>query len=189
MPRAKMSGIPVQPISSMVLPSTVLPTSPGDLRWYLKAATITSSVTRTAKNKQVSRINEKRASTFPAKLEACSGKNGSGDCTALMCSLRRRTWPGISLKLGTVIAPPKYHETDGHAQQRDHPAHADDRENRGAVTRLGRIVLVAKQQNVIHRGAYFSGRSIHQAQTNVAGWIIHTEKVARDAPIGGQKQD
>ena len=41
-----------------MLPSIVAPTSPAVFRRYLKAAKMASSVTSTAKNRQVSRINE-----------------------------------------------------------------------------------------------------------------------------------
>src|SRR5574340_404413 len=100
-----------------------------------------SKVTRTAKTRKVSKMNRKRASTLPAKLEACSGKNGSGDCTVLMCSLRRRTRPEISATLAVVFAPAENDKPDGHAKKRHNPAHADDGEDSGAVAGLRWIVL------------------------------------------------
>src|SRR5271165_6144215 len=88
---ARTRGTSVQPTSSARLPSTALPTSPSLFRLNLIAAKITSSVTNTEKNRQVSRMNENNESTLPAKLDASTGKNGSDDGTALLCSFCRQT--------------------------------------------------------------------------------------------------
>src|SRR5215813_4218752 len=112
---------------------------------------MTSSVTSTAKNSVVINTNENNASTLPAKFEACSGKTGSGDCdcTVLVCSLRRQILVR-GLARAAVFAPPENGESQSHAEQRHDPTHADDRQDRGAVPRLGRVVLIAEKQNVVH---------------------------------------
>src|ERR1700687_6079378 len=115
-------GISVHPTSSALFPSTSSPTSLSLCRRNLNAAKIISTVTSTAKNSVVIRINENNASTLPAKLDACSGKVGSGDCTALVCSLRR--YIPIQM-LVAVIAAPEDHEAQHHAEQRNHCAHPE----------------------------------------------------------------
>src|ERR1700720_80114 len=125
-------GISVHPTSSTLFPWTSSPTSISLRRRNLNAAKIISTVTRTAKNSVVIRMNENSMSTSPAKLEACSGKVGSGDCTALVCSLRRHI---LFRMVVSVIAAPENHEAQHHAEQCDHAAHADHCQNRGAVSR------------------------------------------------------
>src|SRR5208282_2691359 len=144
MTSAIIRGITVQPTSRIRLPSRVDPTWAGEVRRNLKAANIARALTSTAKNRQVSRTNRNRVSTLPAKLEACSGKNGSGDCTALVCSLRRRTRPEISAATAMMVPAAENHKTNHHAQKCCDRSHAHHGENRGAVTRLFRIVLVAE---------------------------------------------
>src|ERR1700756_3685352 len=141
-------GISVHPTSSALLPWTSSPTSFSLCRRNLNAAKIISTVTSTAKNSVVIRMNENNASTLPAKLDAWSGNVGSGDCTALVCSLRRHI---LVRMLVAVVAAPEYHEAQHHAEQRNHAAHADHGHDRGAVPRLRWVVLVTKQQQVIHR--------------------------------------
>src|ERR1700732_296859 len=115
-------GIRVQPTSSTLFPWTSSPTSFSLCRRNLNAAKIISTVTSTAKNSVVIRMKENNASTLPAKLDACSGKVGSDDCTALVCSLRRHI---LVRMLAGVLAAPENHEAQHHAEQRDHSAHAD----------------------------------------------------------------
>ena len=88
-----------------------------------------------------------------------------------------------------MFAPAENHKPDGHAEQRHDSAHADHRENRGAVAGLRGVVLVAKQQKVIDRRADFPGGGIHKTQADIAGRILDAEEVAGDAAIGRQQQD
>src|SRR5258707_6000779 len=152
-----------------MFPRSALPTSPGVFLLYFTAAKMINSVTRTEKNKQVKRINEKSVSTFPAKLDACSGKNGSGDCTALMCSLHRQILARFPGSVRPMLAAAENHNPEDHAQQRHNSAHADNGQYRGAVAGFGRVVLVTEQQNMIHRRADFPGGGVHQAEADIAG--------------------
>src|SRR5271165_4952283 len=122
----------VHPISSTRFPSTSSPTSFSLFRWNLNAAKITSTVTSTAKNSVVINMNENNASTLPAKLDASSGKNGSGDCTVLVCSLRRQILACMLVPFAPVFPAPENHETQCHAEQCHDPAHADHRQDRRA---------------------------------------------------------
>src|SRR5580704_4477056 len=182
-------GIKVQPISRNRLPCTSSPTSPGVLRRYLYIAKMQSAATNTTKKRQVSTMNENSASTLPAKLDACSGKNGSGDCTALMCSLRRNVPARTARRSGAMITPAENDETDGQTEKSGDPTHANHGKDGRAVTCLGRIVLIAEQQNVIDRSADFSSGSVDQAETDVAGRIFHAEEIAGDAAVGSKQQD
>ncbi len=142
----------------------------------------------TAKNRQVSRMNENSESTFPAKFEASSGKNGSG-CTALMCSLRRRTRAGTSGSAWPMLAPAENHKPECHTEQRYHSAHADHGQHRRTVARFCRVVLVTEQQQMIDGGPNFPCGRVDKSQPYVAGWIVNSEKIARDASTRRQQQN
>src|SRR5208282_6133026 len=189
MTSAIIRGITVQPTSRIRLPSRVDPTWAGEVRRNLKAANIARALTSTAKNRQVSRTNRNRVSTLPAKLEACSGKNGSGDCTALMCSLLRRTLARIAGRAGAMFTPAENHETDGDAEQRHDTAHADHRQNGGTVAGFRGVILVTKQQKVIDRRPDFPRGRIHESQAHIARRILHTKEVAGNAAVRRQQQD
>src|SRR5580692_589510 len=193
-PQAKMTmaiavGIKVQPISRNRLPCTSLPISPGVLRRYLYIAKMQSAATNTTKKRQVRTMKKNSASTLPAKLDACSGKNGSGDCTALMCSLRRNVPARTARRSGAMITPAENDETDGQTEKSGDPTHANHGKDGRAVTCLGRIVLIAEQQNVIDRSADFSSGRVDQAETYVAGRIFHAEEIAGNAAVGSKQQD
>src|SRR6516164_1270178 len=188
MTRAMNRGTAVQPISSAILPWIGAPTSFGPARRYLKAAKVPSAVMSTAKNRHVSKINANRVSTFPAKLEACPGTNGKGDCTALERSFGRGTWTGADAA-AAMIPPAEDHKTNDHHQQSDDSAHPNDRQDGGAVARPRGVVLVAEEEEVIDRASDFAGGGVHQAEANVARRILDAKEVARDAALGGKQQD
>src|SRR6516164_5720858 len=187
MTRAMNRGTAVQPISSAILPWIGAPTSFGRARRYLKEAKAPSAVMSTAKNRHVSKINPKRVSTFPAKLEACSGTNGKGDCTALERSFGRGT--GTGADAAAMIPPVEDHKTNDHHEESDDSTHPNDRQDGGAVARPRGVVLVAEEQEVIDRVSDFAGGSVHQAEANVARRILDAKEVARDAALGGKQQD
>src|SRR3974377_882883 len=142
----------------------------------------------TAKNKQVSRIKEKRTSTFAAKLDACSGTNGKGDCTALERSFGGRTWPGTDAG-GVMIPPVENHKTNKQAQEGNDSAHANDRQDGGAVARFGGVVLVAEKKDVIEGAADFAGGGVDQSEAHVARRIFDAVEITRDAAVRGAQKN
>src|SRR5215470_2886628 len=129
-------------------------------------------------------MNVNNASTCGAILDASFGKNGIGDdCTALVCSLRRRTRRAVSAAAGVSVAPAENHKSNRHAQQGHDSAHADYGQNRGTVSGFRWIVLVAKQKQMIDWSSNLARGSVHQPQPNVAWRILDSEKVARDSSV------
>ncbi len=70
-----------------------------------------------------------------------------------------------------------------------YPAQPHNLQNRSAIRSRRRIILVAKQKNVIDRIADFSRGGVHQPQAHVPARIFHAVKIARDASIGSQQHD
>src|SRR5260370_35605231 len=102
-----------------------------------------------AKNTQTAVTNNTRLSTCGAKLEACSGYNGSCDCT-------------ISPLLGglTSLAPHVDRacgksRSSAEALQRFPREDAHDSQDRRAVSRRRGVILEAEQQHLVYRRSNF----------------------------------
>src|ERR1700724_1995756 len=113
------------------------PISSGFLRRYLKKNKMTAAVIATAKNRHTAVMYTIRASTLGAKLDACSGYNGSCDCTVLVCS-----WFGAAAErrmhvrvARAGIATPENQDAGDDREYGQKSTQADDSENRGAVPR------------------------------------------------------
>src|SRR5690349_425391 len=132
-----------------------------------------------AKKTQTEVIKIISPSTSGAKLEACSGYNGSCDCTVLVCSLK--------IRLGADLAAPENPNPPEDEQNGQDAAQANNPENRGAVGAVRGIVVVTEEQDVIDRRANLSGGGVHQPQAHVAAGVFDAIEVARDAAVRSQE--
>src|SRR5713101_8469308 len=91
----RRKGTTVQVISSAAEPCTFTPISVSLRRRYFTKQKKMTKVMSAEKKTQVTRMKNIKASMLPAKLDACSGNNGSCDCTVLMRSLQTRSRAGL----------------------------------------------------------------------------------------------
>src|SRR6516225_9708800 len=75
------------------------------------------------------------------------------------------------------------------AKYSQHRTHADDLENRSAVLRGRRVILIAIEQNVIDRRADSTRGSIDQTETHIAAGVLNPIKVTGNAAIRGKQHD
>src|ERR1700730_2705027 len=110
-------------------------------------------VITTAKKRHTAVMYTIRASTLGAKLDACSGYNGSCDCTVLGCSLS-----GAAAERRGNVAPAEDQDAGGHHQDGRNSPEPDDPENGRAIPRGRGVVLKTIQEEVIDGRADFSRR-------------------------------
>src|SRR5713101_779910 len=185
----RRNGTTVQVISSVVDPCKFTPISLSLRRRYFTKQKKITKVMSAEKNTQVIRMKNIKASMLPAKLDACSGNNGSCDCTVLVRSLQTRSCAGLPGTRGPAFPPAEEQNPHKNRGDSEDAAHTDDPEDRRAVAGGRRIVLETEQQDVIRRRADLSRGGFHKAQAHIARRKIHAEEIARDTTVGGQEQD
>src|SRR5713226_471328 len=131
---------------------------------------MTAAVMATAKKRQIAVMYTISESTLGAKFEACSGYNGISDCTVLVCSLfraalERRTRSG---RRHASIATAENHDSGDNGEDGQNAAQANNLEDGGAIAGGFRIVLKAKQQQMVDRRSDFPRRSVDQAEAHIA---------------------
>src|SRR5260221_90814 len=152
---------------------------------------MTAAVMATAKKRQMAVMYAISASTFAAKFEACCGYIGKSDCTVLVCSLFRATlerWTRSSCGSANVPAA-ENHDAHDNGEDGQDSTQANNPENGGAIAGGFRIVLKAKEQQMIDRRTDFSSGSVDQAETHVAGRVFDAVEGARDAAVGSDQHD
>src|SRR3984893_1038886 len=171
-PREMTRGMIVQVSSRAMEPWMGGGSSPGPRRRKRTANTTTRPAIRIEKKALIPMRKKYSASTRAAKEEACGGKRGK---------------PENMSGRGVSPAQAEDHGPDGPEGQ--HRGHAQKGHDRLAVAPELRIVVVAVQEQAVHRREDPALRGFDDREAQVLGRVLHAVEVAGQPAVGGEDHD